>query len=600
MKFLLLFTLGPVQSFIAQARKTHDLYAGSRLLSELIKTAIDTAGGEKQLIFPKIGAAMPNRFLIEVPEKETNLEAYGQKVERAVRAKWNQIAQVALTGFKKPVGFDEQIEQHLEIFWAIEPLGNKFEDTVKHLDKQVTAMKNIRSFSQYNWQNNAVGERGRKCSLDGQRNVQFYRSKVGQKLQAINSPLYSTEGGVCIKDDFKPDVLQPGEGLSAVGFVKRRYRPENTPEFESTAEIALLDALNFLQDKINNVVSSIRLHEYKNAFDNFNAQLFYEEGLSEQFLQKQGITCNRPLDELSTIRKIYLEDFARENGFRFQKYYAILTFDGDDMGKWLSGKYLIDTSKLREFQEKFADCLANFAQAAKKRLDNQSGQTVYAGGDDFLGFVNLNHILPVLRKLRQLFEAKVHLPLLPYMQENKRISFSAGICMAHYKEPLSLVLQEAKNAQKKAKELKTKDAFAISVIKGSGESHLTVLPFETGAKNVERLEKLIKALIEGGFSNSFISAMHREFARLLDFKGGLLLFEEMFRNELKRLLNRAANKSWSKETKSHNVEDATNELLELYGFQSTENFFHMLHIADFLKREMDEPKKSSKPEPQTT
>jgi hypothetical protein len=94
--------------------------------------------------------------------------------------------------------------------------------------------------------------------------------------------------------------------------------------------------------------------------------------------------------------------------------------------------------------------------------------------------------------------------------------------------------------------------------------------------------------------------MHREFARLLDFKGGLSLFEEMFRSELRRLLNRAADKSWSKDTKSHNVEDATNELLELYGFQSTENFFQILHIADFLKREMDEPKKSSKPEPQTT
>ncbi len=30
---LFLFTLGPVQSFIAQARKTQDLYAGSETLS---------------------------------------------------------------------------------------------------------------------------------------------------------------------------------------------------------------------------------------------------------------------------------------------------------------------------------------------------------------------------------------------------------------------------------------------------------------------------------------------------------------------------------------------------------------------------------------
>ena len=33
--YLFLYTIGPVQSFIAQARKTQDLWCGSTLLSEL-------------------------------------------------------------------------------------------------------------------------------------------------------------------------------------------------------------------------------------------------------------------------------------------------------------------------------------------------------------------------------------------------------------------------------------------------------------------------------------------------------------------------------------------------------------------------------------
>lgn len=33
--YLFLFTIGPVQSFIAQARKTRDLYAGSKILGGL-------------------------------------------------------------------------------------------------------------------------------------------------------------------------------------------------------------------------------------------------------------------------------------------------------------------------------------------------------------------------------------------------------------------------------------------------------------------------------------------------------------------------------------------------------------------------------------
>ncbi|NPA53826.1 MAG: hypothetical protein GXO21_04085 [Aquificae bacterium] len=38
-EYLFIFTITPVQSFIAQARKTRDLHAGSRILSELIKKA---------------------------------------------------------------------------------------------------------------------------------------------------------------------------------------------------------------------------------------------------------------------------------------------------------------------------------------------------------------------------------------------------------------------------------------------------------------------------------------------------------------------------------------------------------------------------------
>ena len=41
-KHLFLFTISPVQAFIAQARKAQDLYAGSRLLSDLVRFSIDT------------------------------------------------------------------------------------------------------------------------------------------------------------------------------------------------------------------------------------------------------------------------------------------------------------------------------------------------------------------------------------------------------------------------------------------------------------------------------------------------------------------------------------------------------------------------------
>ncbi|MFN4254815.1 MAG: type III-B CRISPR-associated protein Cas10/Cmr2 [Saprospiraceae bacterium] len=584
-KSLLLFTLGPVQSFIAQARKTQDLYAGSRLLSDLIKVAIEAANGT--LIFPHKGDAMPNRFLMELSEAQNtgDLQAFGQKVENAVRDKWREIAEGSLKGLRKPDGFDQQITSHLEIFWVIEPLGNNYKAALDSLERQLAAIKNVRAFAQFNWQNDVeAGERGRKCSLDGQRNVQFYRPKNGQKIRATDSPLFSTEGGVCIQD-FPSKVLQPGEGLSAVSFVKRKY--ERNGAFDSTAEIALLDALNSLE---KDTAGSILLREYRTQmFSEFNAQLFYKDSLTSDFLNKQGILPKNGHDDLEKVRE-KLNALEKASAFKFQKYYAVLTFDGDDMGKWLSGEKQKDQSQLRAFQTKFAECLADFAKAAKTRLDSGSGQTVYAGGDDFLGFVNLNHLLPVLADLRRLFSEKVDTPLTDFKTE--KISFSAGICVAHYKEPLSLVLQEAKNAQKAAKNLDKKDAFAISVIKGSGESHTTALPFGENAENVVRLESLVCALVKEEFSNNFIKTMRLEFERMMDFgvektefedKGK---FKEIFETEFARLLKRAANNDEKKAEAKQKAEYWMKFIRPGKDF-SVENFFQTLHVADFFQRQLD-------------
>ena len=55
MSYLLLISIGPVQDFIASARRTRDLWYGSWLLSELAKTAARTIAqqeGLERLIFP--------------------------------------------------------------------------------------------------------------------------------------------------------------------------------------------------------------------------------------------------------------------------------------------------------------------------------------------------------------------------------------------------------------------------------------------------------------------------------------------------------------------------------------------------------------------
>ena len=44
---MLMFTIGPVQSFIEAARKTEDLWMGSYILSYLVATAMDKGSGRQ-------------------------------------------------------------------------------------------------------------------------------------------------------------------------------------------------------------------------------------------------------------------------------------------------------------------------------------------------------------------------------------------------------------------------------------------------------------------------------------------------------------------------------------------------------------------------
>ena len=64
---LLLIALGPVQDFIAQSRRTRDLWYGSHLLSELARCAARTLihGGAK-LIFPDLAKGQDSKLDVEL------------------------------------------------------------------------------------------------------------------------------------------------------------------------------------------------------------------------------------------------------------------------------------------------------------------------------------------------------------------------------------------------------------------------------------------------------------------------------------------------------------------------------------------------------
>ena len=134
-KELLLFQLGPVQEFIAQAETPGDLKAGSELLSTLTAAALKKIPEYwDAAIFPAVEEGklegIPNRFLVGVPRGE------GEKyAEMSVAAARDELKRIAAEIRKKIsddrlAAFDSQVEAFLQTSWAVlkKPTGNMGED----------------------------------------------------------------------------------------------------------------------------------------------------------------------------------------------------------------------------------------------------------------------------------------------------------------------------------------------------------------------------------------------------------------------------------------------------------------------------------------
>jgi len=665
MKHLLHFTIGPVQSFISQARKTKDLYAGSCILAKLCKAAITAAKAEGLvLMFPVLSdtefkniKSIPNRFVasLSVEKTDDELRKIGENIKDAVFKELKNIAEKSITEARKDKyksneqlanlntesmiskAFDTQLEQCLDIQWLFIPYTEeKYHLAYRLIDKLMGAVKNTRTFAQYQYEENEYGERGRKCSLDGERNALFFGkgSFVGTKEKPKS--LFQATNAIELSEC--PDVhLRKNEGLSAVSFVKRFYdTSKEGKDFPSIAEVALMhivseklkpkslvesspkdrteeqkQALNRFKDAFSQQKIALELlaedkpfflkfgGDFKTSFPPDEWQFLYEENINEENLkdEHQRHEVKRRFNDIKTAYK--------NSGKILCRYYAILAFDGDRMGKWLSGEYLEDKSKLKDFQVSLSEKLRTFAQKAAEIVVDPKGATIYAGGDDFLGFINLDSLFEVVNDLRVEFDKSVNQVIKKEFSLTDDFTFSAGITVAHYKTPLNTVLNEARAAQETAKNEGDRNAFAIKIMKHSGESNLVYHKWNLEAKvgdisgNLSFIGHIITALKNVHFSKTFIDKLNREMLPLLDKDGRMgnsiskAIRSELFEFELRRLVARACIvKRKEEETKEVIIQQMQGVLLSLAksGMKDNDyvvsNFLETLRVCSFLNRNL--------------
>jgi len=157
----LLFAIGPVQDFIATARKTQDLWAGSYLLSYLSWSAMKVVAeefGPDSLIFPDLcgqpfadlwlndkglhiektkheelsSPTLPNRFLAIIPEGSS--KDIAEKAKEAVKDTFKEVCGAVKTKIADTLNivdspdwdaiWQRQIEDFIEAYWAAVPVEN--------------------------------------------------------------------------------------------------------------------------------------------------------------------------------------------------------------------------------------------------------------------------------------------------------------------------------------------------------------------------------------------------------------------------------------------------------------------------------------------
>lgn len=469
---LLLVTLGPVQDFIAQARRTRDLWYGSHLLSELGRAAARAlVDGGAKLIFPSldtrdaqlVGCLAPlradntppqniaNKLLAEVPEG-ADPQQLAKAVREAVANYWRK--EVAAPVRTKCAGllaqnidavWNEQIDSFLEFAASWLPLGD-YAETRRQLEQAIAGRKLLRDFDAWTQGRGNVP----KSSLDGARESVLLppRQRASDKARRYR--------------------ITDGEQLDAVGLVKRAGGEPD--QFVPVVNVALASWLSCASQ-----VASGDLDALKTACR--------AAGVSR--VARTDLPCVSPFAfDGSVLLPSRWRSVFEEQGLQgdpdawgrqhvrplFEKldepypYVACLVADGDRMGR------AIDSLGSADAHRALSKALAGFAKAARKVVEQQHrGALVYAGGDDVLAFVSLPEALDCADALRRAFESAMATAC-GSLPADKRPTLSVGLGIGHVMESMGDLLTLGRQAEREAK--RARNALAMIVDKRSGGSRV--------------------------------------------------------------------------------------------------------------------------------
>lgn len=571
---ILHYTIGPVQSFVGQARRTRDLWAGSFILSWMAGQAMyaiieelqgkisfpvvqDDTGISDELLkaimgdpnhnSPQIGS-LPNRFKATFREDVAITEING-KVTEFIKKKWLNLGNAVWDEFVKSVEdkgvntkktWQDQMENFWEINWV---LGEEKSDDDD--GSWLDIRKNWRS----HW---PIPQGGDHCTLMG--DWQELSGHIQTPWQGKQEQLTFWQGLQKHKK-LGPLELRDSERLCAISLIKRLFprlstdslidtigwvpggNPKAVGNWPSTSYMAAIPWLN-------NVIATKNeklLYDYAKTVNQAVSDDFYKRLKSEQATNIHDLN---PLGEAAKLDGNLFHFDALDNhratplSFKVRKD-PLKEPENEKTARKQIRKKLQEISKVLEhrdaqpfyalllmdgdnmgklLQNKEVDkentnisaSLMAFTQKTAAIVDKHQGILLYAGGDDVLAMVSMQTAIECARELHETY-TEIFAKNKVLAPHKSLFTASASIVYAHFHAPLKSVLQHGhQSLDNIAKETNRRNSLVLTVLKPEGITAQWVARFSMAANMLD----LIDEIKDGGFSTSFFYNLKARYPNL--------------------------------------------------------------------------------------
>ncbi len=460
-QYLVMLSIGPVQSMIAAARRSRDLWSGSWLLSELAKScAKSLKEQDATLIFPYVtdnillnansDFSVGNKLQVIIEADNTDdVIRIINNAKQATQARFVHEAEASLRQLNHVADdirqgvWSDQKASYLEIQAAWAKINTSQDDGYKlAIGKAASALaarKATRDFCAAATDPYDPTRMLPKSSLDG-----AYETVINKPHHELKS---QTRRKLSLSDS---------EQLDCLGVIKRLGFDDKVEQFTPFTRVTAdawirkivdesldLSTIKEIYEQLIELKVATRVRGNKGIYKDFayDAQFLYQYRLDAE-IQKWKKIDDAIGDQLKLLKQALIPIWKKYG--EPYSYGVMLLADGDRMGE------LLDKATSLDEHQQITKALSDFAESVADTMRHYRGHCIYAGGDDVLGFVPLDQAYDCSKRLSDDFKARL-LDVSNELDVEQPPTLSVGLAVCHIMTPMSVIRDLANQAEKYAK-----------------------------------------------------------------------------------------------------------------------------------------------------